>query len=628
VRGRPRHICLPHIYKSALLALLGWFALQQGAGAAEGILAFHSDIVVYRDGTLEVRETIRVRAEGREIRRGIVRDFPTTYPTRDGRQIVVGFAFQSATRDGRPEAWRVEDLQNGKRIYLGSASYLLPRGEYTYEIVYRTDRQMGFFSDHDELYWNVTGVGSDFTIERASATVHLPGDIPRDAIKLEGYTGPQGARGGNLTAQLKDGVPHYFTTRRLGPREGLTIVATWPKGYIQPTVETPAPMPSRTASPGYDLSRDSGQAPDFSGLSPAERVFKRVLPRSNLPLWIALSGFLGLLAYYWIMWNRVGRDPPGSVIIPQYEPPKGLSPAAMRYILRMGDDNECFGAAVLDLAVKGYLRIQEESGILGLGKTFTLIKQPTPAGRILAADELALLKELFSAGDSLVLKQENHRVMRRARRQHSASLERQYSSGYFRLNSGWHFLGLLISLVVLLSLALPGNSEWWPRWFLASPLGWLTVLLAIGAIVLNIVFGRLLKAPTLEGRTAMDHIRGFRMYLEVAEGEELRRVAAPPPPLTPQLYEAYLPAALALDVEQKWAERFAAVLDIRAPDYQPAWYSGPGFSARNLGAFTSGLGSSLNSAIAASSTAPGSKSGSGGGGVSGGGGGGGRVGGW
>ena len=98
--------------------------------------------------------------------------------------------------------------------------------------------------------------------------------------------------------------------------------------------------------------------------------------------------------------------------------------------------------------------------------------------------------------------------------------------------------------------------------------------------------------------------------------------------MTPQLFESYLPAALALGVEQKWAERFASVLNVQAPDYHPAWYSGSGFDARHLGSFSSQLGSSLNSAISASSTAPGSSSGRSGGGSSGGGGGGGGGGGW
>jgi uncharacterized membrane protein len=103
---------------------------------------------------------------------------------------------------------------------------------------------------------------------------------------------------------------------------------------------------------------------------------------------------------------------------------------------------------------------------------------------------------------------------------------------------------------------------------------------------------------------------------------------APPPPLTPQLFESYLPAALALGVEQRWAERFADVLNVQAPDYAPAWYAGPGWNIRDMGSFSSNLGNSLSSAISSSSTAPGSSSGGDGGGSSGGGGGGGGGGGW
>ena len=102
----------------------------------------------------------------------------------------------------------------------------------------------------------------------------------------------------------------------------------------------------------------------------------------------------------------------------------------------------------------------------------------------------------------------------------------------------------------------------------------------------------------------------------------------PPPPLTPQLFESYLPAALALGVEQHWAERFAGVLNVQAPNYSPAWYAGPGWNSRDLGGFSRDLGSSLGTAISSSASAPGSKSGGGGGGSSGGGGGGGGGGGW
>src|SRR5688572_12728307 len=174
---------LVHIYKCGLLALLVLLALHQPAHADERILSFDSTVTVGRDGTLTVREVIRVRAEGQEIKRGIYRDFPTIYQDNKGRTIVVGFAFDSALRNGNAENWRAENHQNGVRIYLGSKSVMLPRGEHTYELNYRTDRQTGFFSDYDEIYWNATGNGWAFKIDQVTATVHLPDDIPREQIK-------------------------------------------------------------------------------------------------------------------------------------------------------------------------------------------------------------------------------------------------------------------------------------------------------------------------------------------------------------------------------------------------------------------------------------------------------------
>ena len=274
------------IYKSALavlaIALLGAAA---PARADERILAFDSTITVNRDGTLEVHETIRVRAEGHDIRRGIYRDFPTIYPAKDGRQITVGFYFAAAARDGQPEPWRTEAMGNGVRVYLGSAAVSLPQGEHVYELTYRTDRQMGFFADHDELYWNATGNGWGFPIDRASARILLPEAVPRADITMEAYTGAQGASGGHYTARLDNGTPFFETTRGLEPHTGLTIVAMWPKGFIMPAVEMPAvPQPLASASPGYDYARDAGQAQSRSYDSPAEAFLHRDLPHDRRPV--------------------------------------------------------------------------------------------------------------------------------------------------------------------------------------------------------------------------------------------------------------------------------------------------------------------------------------------------------
>jgi hypothetical protein len=607
--------------RRAALAMTA-FACVAFAHADERILSFDSTITVAHDGTLEVRETIRVNAEGDAIRRGIYRDFPTIYPGKDGRQIVVGFAFQGAARDGIPEPWRTEPRGNGIRIYLGNPQAMLPHGEHVYDIVYRTDRQMGFFADHDELYWNVTGNGWGFEIDKVTARVILPPDIPPADVRMEAYTGPQGARGRDYSAVLRDGVPTYGTTKRLDPREGLTIVAMWPKGYITAAVENPLP-PSPIASADYAAAPG---APVYG--SPAEALLGRNLPRDRRPLWFAVIGFILLILYYYVVWNARGRDPPGKVTIPLYESPAGQTPASMRYLMRMSYDDKCFAAAVLSLAVKGYLRIEQESGILGFGKTFTLQRSVAPAGSMpaLSDDEQSLLAGIFASGDRIELKQENYRDIRDARSAHRSSLRSRFTSNFFRINGGWHALGIVFSiLVAVLSLSQPGQGEW-PSWFLASGGGLLTLLFVLLGIVANGVFGKLLKAPTIAGQAVMDRIRGFKMYLEVAERDDLQRIDRPP--LTPRLFESYLPAALALGVEQAWAERFAEVFRMQAPNYQPAWYAGSGWNVGNIAGFSSQLGSSLGNAISSSATAPGSSSGGGGGGSSGGGGGGGGGGGW
>jgi uncharacterized membrane protein YgcG len=613
-----------------LLTLIG---ATQFAHADERILSFDSTITVNNDGTLLVQEAIRVRAEGNNIRRGIFRDFPTTYPANDGRQIVVGFAFQSATRDGQPEPWRTESLGNGVRIYLGSAAVTLTHGEHLYELTYRTDRQMGFFADHDELYWNATGNGWGFDIDRATARVMLPDTMPRADIQEEAYTGPQGAQGKDYKVSIDRGAPFFETTSGLGPHEGLTIVAMWPKGFITPAVEGPNAAPAAaTASPGYDYGRDAGVVQKRVYDSPAEAFVHRDLPHDRRPVFIALTGLALLLCYYYFTWNRVGRDPAGRVIIPEYEMPPGQSAASMRYLMRMGYDNDCFAAGVLSLAVKGYLRIEQSAGLLGFGKKFSLIREPlrAGAGKSLSQDETGLLAQIFAGGDTLVLENENHSIVSAARTTHSASLTSQYKSKFFKINGGWHFLGIVLSLLLIpLSLGWPGESGMWPQWYFTSVAGWVSLIAVALGLISNGLFGWLLKAPTIAGRAAMDHIEGFKMYLNVAEGEELKRITAPPPRMTPQLYESYLPAALALGVEQRWAEKFATVLDLDAPNYHPAWYVGAGaFNAANIGTFSSQLGTSLSSAISSASQAPGSHSGGGGGGSSGGGGGGGGGGGW
>ncbi len=148
-------------------------------------------------------------------------------------------------------------------------------------------------------------------------------------------------------------------------------------------------------------------------------------------------------------------------------------------------------------------------------------------------------------------------------------------------------------------------------------------------VFLNALFYYLLKAPTLAGRKIMDQVEGFKMYLSVAEKDRLNMLN--PPEKTPQLFEKYLPYALALNVENEWSEQFADVLakaQVDGQPYSPSWYQGSSWNRLGASGLSDSLGGAFAGAIASSAMAPGSSSGSGGGGSSGGGGGGGGGSGW
>ena len=214
----------------ALFLLLGAVG---SAGATERILRFVSDVKVERNGDLIVTETIAVQAEGKDIRRGILRDFPTSYTRRDGAHVEVGFDVQFVTRDGVAENFVTERLSNGVRVRIGSADRLLRDGRHEYVIRYRTTRQIGFFADYDELYWNATGTGWTFAIDQAEARITLPEGVRFTQTAL--YTGPQGARGQDAAiVEQAPGRIVFRTTKPLPARNGLTVAAAWQKGVVTP----------------------------------------------------------------------------------------------------------------------------------------------------------------------------------------------------------------------------------------------------------------------------------------------------------------------------------------------------------------------------------------------------------
>ncbi len=619
----------------------------------ERILSYHSDITVGGDGWLTVVETIQVRCAQKEIKRGIYRDFPVRYVGRDFRKVVVPFEVVCVERDGRHEAYHTESKGKYRRVYAGRKGVFLKPGVYTYKLTYRTGRQIGFFKDHDELYWSVTGNEWLSPIDKVSAAVALPSGIPAGKIACEGYTGKKGVKGRDYRCSVDaSGRANFHATRPLAKGEGLTIVVTFPKGFVT--------------------------EPTFA------QEFKYFLADNGMVL-IGLLGLAIVGVYYLVIWARVGRDPAKGVIIPLFEPPDGLCPASVRYVLRMGFDKKCFSSAVMDLAVKKHLAIDEDDG------KYSLTRIDDGDESLLSHGEKKVLAKLLGSGKTIELDNANHSKFSKAIAGLKKILADEYKGKLFFSNIKWFVPGVILSVLTLAGIGLHGAlvegrpevaflSVWLAGWsagvfflvrqviaawksaarggkgrgaksggaffmtlfvvpFIAGEIFVLCYLVCMTSIWLlplllllgwgNVRFFHLLKRPTIKGRGVMDQIEGFKMYLATAERDLLN--AAHPPTKTPELFEKFLPYALALDVENDWAEKFTDVLAQAAVGdggYSPAWYHGAAWSTMGAATFASSFSGSFSSALSSASAAPGSSSGSGGGGSSGGGGGGGGGGGW
>jgi hypothetical protein len=547
------------------------------AAADERVLDFHSNVRIGEDGALTVTETIAVQAEGREIRRGILRDFPTDYRGRFGERVRVPFTVLLVTRNGTAEPWSTQQLRNGMRVRIGSANVPLPRGRHVYEIMYRTSRQLGFFKDHDELYWNVNGNGWTFAMDRVAADVRLPAAVPPEQLRLEAYTGNQGARGRDYEAVAQVGGASFVTTRGLQRMQGLSIVVQFPKGVV------------REPALGTRISWWLGD---------------------NIGAVAGLAGLLLLLIFFWWRWHLVGRDPRAGPAFPRYEAPPGLGPAGVRFIDRMQYDPQCFAAGLLGLGARGFLRIRQAGDAYALERTGNPVDwlpgERTLANLLLGPGKTVSIDRTHSPGVQITLET------------HKRELAALYEEKLFSRNRGSHAAGIGIAIVTGVAMMM-----------LEAPLSGLIAVIVL-MLILLVLFARWLPAYSVAGRKLQDHIEGLRQYLGVAEKDDLARMKAPPQ--TAAEFAQFLPYAVALGVEKTWADRFTATLGLAAVTAAVAGYysaeTGSMFSGGGIGGSIGGIAGTVSSAATPPGSSSGGPSGGGGGGGSGGGGGGGGGSGW
>lgn len=640
------------ILVARLLGLLLFLAVSP-ALAEEYIQSYHSVIDVSATGQLTVTETIKANSEGVNIKRGIFRDFPLYAENAQGRRTKVDFEVVSVERDGAPEDWHTESISGGVRIYTGSTERLLQPGEHTYQITYTTDRQIRYFDDYDELYWNVTGNGWQFRIAEISATVVLPQDVKSSETAV--FTGSAGQTGRD-TQVLTEGNEVFFSgTKQFSAGEGMTIAVKLPKGAINP--------PSGAQENQWYL-------------------------RDNAGYLLAYAGLVIVALYYLRAWLSVGRDPSRGVVVPRWDAPDGISPALVNYIDNKGFSGAgwtALSASALDLAVKGFVVLDD------LKSSIVIRRTDKPADSNLPTGQKTLLQSIGGSGSELRIDKANGKKVETVGSQFRQAIEKEHRGKYYHSNAGYTLFGVFLSIAFLGAVLVFGDLEedviaaaiisaffavffsiaatiigknfrsstslskriggivvgaffaftaismfasiMSDMWFDLSHSAQFPIILALGGIVLlNGLFIFLMGAPTPLGRKLMDGIEGLRIYLTLAEKDRMNMAGAPQ--MSPSHFEKLLPYAVALGVEKPWSRAFetwlaSAAAGAAAGAYAPAWYGGDyrgGFGDR-IGGFSSSMASTIASTIPApvKSSSSGFSSG---GGFSGGGGGGGGGGGW
>src|SRR3990167_6535750 len=210
--------------------LLTLFGFQQVVRAeTERINDFNATITIQKDGSVFVTENI-IYDFGSNQKHGIFRDIPLTAVNGPRLNINVSSVHNEV---GRPYQYTTSIANNVLRIKIGDPNALIT-GIKTYIIRYQVYNAIRTFSDHDELYWNVTGHQWPVAMQNASASVVLP-DAAIVNVRMDCFTGPQGGTQKNCTFNQDGSTVHYATTQPLNVNEGLTFVLGIPLGYIENT---------------------------------------------------------------------------------------------------------------------------------------------------------------------------------------------------------------------------------------------------------------------------------------------------------------------------------------------------------------------------------------------------------
>src|SRR5215471_8692532 len=559
----------------AVLFLLFLFASPL-SGRDRRLLKFFFDIDVLPDATVDVTEHITFQFIGGPWH-GIIRDIPVEYTGPRGLNYSLFLRVKSVTDE---DGVKLKYETSRERQYLKLKIYLedADNSTRTISIAYTVSDALRFFDDHDELYWNVTGDEWPIPIQEAGARIVLPDGA--STVRANVFTGAYRSTASNAAAEINGTVVDVRTTAPLGIHEGLTVAVAFDKGVVR---------------------------------EPSAFYWFLLYLRSNWPLVIPV---VALVFMFWLWWTR-GRDPRLRPIAAQYQPPDQLTPSEVGTLIDNSVDMRDITAAIVDLAVRGYISIEEKdkSSMLGLvhNKDYVFhLKKSSADWTSLKPHEQELLNGLFSggpaAGATVTLSDLHNQFYRYIPSIKNYVFDSLVGSGYYRrrpdsVRTGYIAGGLVVGFLGLWG-AMPVSN------FLGmAPFPFIAAGLLTGAIIC--IFGWFMPARTITGARTLEGVLGFEDFLAHVESDRFNRMVK-----TPEMFEKFLPFAMALGVERNWSKAFQNIYT-----QPPSWYQGGGYGPNFYPyIFVNNLNTLSTQASSVMTSAPRSSGGSGFGGSGGGGG--------
>ncbi|MGZ3469998.1 MAG: DUF2207 domain-containing protein [Isosphaeraceae bacterium] len=519
---------------SVLVGLVAFCALGQAPAWAESgwsIRTFDVQLVINPDASLDVTETID--ADFSVPKHGILREMPIRYAV-GMHQYALRVKLRGVDDgEGRDYETSVSYEENLMKIRIGSPEYTV-QGRRRYRLRYQVERAILGEGNHAwekgnyaVLRWNATGTEWQVPIDAAKVTVHLPRDLNDFELGYDAWTGYFNARGKNFTMRAIDARTVEFTTGPLQPREGITVEISMPADAI--------------AQPGW---------------------------RKAISWWLAdnfpYAVFPATLAGCFFFWFFRGRDLPGTgTIVVNYEAPAGLTPAEVGTLVDEQVDLRDISATIIDLAVRGYLKIEEvgSNSWLASGSDYRFIKLREPQG--LKNFEQRLYNKIFGGKGSVTLsdlQEKFYPVLPQVKDDLYRGLSKE---GYFDGNPetvrGASFvLGILLVLAVLAVTCMI-------QYGLIGRVFFVPVIIAGVLSVLTVVItSRFMPRKTRKGRITWEKIAGLQEYIRRAEVDNLQENERQ------GVFERLLPYAIIFGLSKRWGKAFADLYR-QPPDwYQPA----------------------------------------------------------